>query len=106
VDGAVAALDALPTVVARVAGRVPVLMDSGVRRGSDVLKALALGADAVFLGRPYAYALAVAGEEGVRRVIDNLTADIDLELGLAGRRSVRDLDRAFLATQTCDAGVS
>ena len=96
VDGAVAALDALPVVVEAVGARVPVLMDSGIRRGADVLKALALGATAVLLGRPYAYALAAAGEAGVRRVIRNLHAEIDLELGLAGRRSVRDLDASLL----------
>jgi lactate 2-monooxygenase len=97
VDGAVAALDALPLVVDAVGGRVPVLMDSGIRRGADVLKAMALGAAAVLLGRPYAYALAAAGQAGVERVIRNLHADIDLELALAGQRSVRDLDRSLLS---------
>jgi lactate 2-monooxygenase len=97
VDGAVAALDALPVVVDAVRGRVPVLMDSGIRRGADVVKAMALGASAVLIGRPYAYALAVAGEAGVRQVIRNLRADIDLELGLSGRDSVRGLDRSLLS---------
>jgi lactate 2-monooxygenase len=100
VDGAVAALDALPAVhhaVERAAGqRVPVLMDSGVRRGADVLKAVALGARAVLFGRPYAYALAVAGEAGVRHALRNLLADVDLELALSGHASVRLLDRALL----------
>jgi lactate 2-monooxygenase len=97
VDGAVAALDALPVVVDAVRGRVPVLMDSGIRRGADVLKAMALGASAVLIGRPYAFALAAAGEAGVRQVIRNLRADIDLELGLSGRQSVRELDRSLLS---------
>jgi isopentenyl diphosphate isomerase/L-lactate dehydrogenase-like FMN-dependent dehydrogenase len=83
-DGAIGTLDALPGVVEAVAGRVPVLMDSGIRGGADAFKALALGATAVLLGRPYVYGLAVAGEEGVRAVIRNLVADFDLTLGLAG----------------------
>ena len=95
-DGATAALDALPLVAEAVAGRAPVLMDSGIRRAADVLKARALGATAVLLGRPYAYALAVAGEAGVRQVIRNLLAEIDLELALAGRRSLAEVDRSLL----------
>jgi isopentenyl diphosphate isomerase/L-lactate dehydrogenase-like FMN-dependent dehydrogenase len=91
VDGAIAALDALPPVLAAVDGRVPVLFDSGIRSGADLFKALALGARAVLLGRPYAYALAVAGEEGVRETIRNLVAEFDLTLGLAGCASVADL---------------
>ena len=78
VDGAIASLDALPTVVEAIAGRVPVLFDSGIRRGSDVFKALALGAQAVLLGRPYMWGLALAGESGVRDVLLNLLADLDL----------------------------
>lgn len=95
-DGAIATLDALPQVVEMVRGRIPVLMDSGIRRGADVVKALALGADAVLLGRPYAYALAVAGEAGVRQVIDCLIAQIELQLAISGRSSVRDLDRSLV----------
>jgi lactate 2-monooxygenase len=91
VDGAIGALDALPGVVEAVGGRVPVLMDSGIRTGADAFKALALGAAAVLVGRPYVYGLAAAGEEGVRRVIANLVADFDLTLGLAGWRSVAEL---------------
>ncbi len=90
VDGAIPTLDALPGVVAAVDGRVPILLDSGVRGGADVFKALALGARAVLIGRPYAYGLAIAGQAGVREVIDNLAADFDLTLGLAGCRSVED----------------
>ena len=72
-------------------------MDSGIRRGADVLKALALGADAVLLGRPYVYGLAVGGQAGVEAVIRQLLAETDLTLALAGGRSVRELDPSFLA---------
>lgn len=84
VDGAMASLDALPAIVEAIAGRVPVLLDSGVRGGADVFKALALGATAVLIGRPYCYGLAIAGESGVREVVQNFVADFDLTLGLAG----------------------
>jgi lactate 2-monooxygenase len=77
--------------------RVPVLFDSGIRRGPDVLKAIALGATAVLLGRPFAYALASDGEAGVRHVIRTLMADIDLTLALSGRTSMEDIDDSFLA---------
>jgi lactate 2-monooxygenase len=96
VDGAIGALDALPGVVGAVDGRVPVLFDSGVRGGADVFKAMALGAAAVCLGRPYTYGLAIAGEAGVREVIQNLVADFDLTLGLAGRTSVAQVTRDTL----------
>ncbi|MFZ5816440.1 MAG: alpha-hydroxy-acid oxidizing protein [Bacillota bacterium] len=96
-DGAVATLDALPAVCATVRGRVPVLLDSGIRRGADVIKALALGASAVLLGRPYAYALAVAGEKGVKAVIDHLAAQVELQMAIAGRSSIRQLDRSVLS---------
>jgi isopentenyl diphosphate isomerase/L-lactate dehydrogenase-like FMN-dependent dehydrogenase len=91
IDGETGALDALPGVVAAVDGRVPVLFDSGIRGGSDVVKALALGARAVLLGRPYVYGLATAGETGVREVIRNVLAELDITLGLAGCASVREL---------------
>ena len=91
VDGAVATLDALPGVVEAIDGNIPVLFDGGVRGGADVFKALALGATAVCVGRPYVYGLALGGEEGVRAVIRNLTADFDLTMGLAGRRSVSEI---------------
>ncbi len=84
VDGALGALDALPSVVAAVAGRVPVLFDSGVRGGADVFNALALGASAVCLGRPYVYGLALAGQQGVQDVIRNVLAELDLTMGLSG----------------------
>jgi lactate 2-monooxygenase len=96
VDGAIAALDALPSVVREVNGRIPVLFDSGIRRGADVFKALALGAKAVLLGRLYMYGLAVAGEPGVREVLLNLVADLDLTLALSGYASCAELDRSAL----------
>ena len=96
VDGAVAALDALPGVVDAVGGRIPVLFDSGIRTGADVFKAVALGARAVLLGRPVAYGLAVAGEAGVRAVIRNLVAEYDLTLGLSGWTSTSRIDPSAL----------
>jgi len=93
VDGAVASLDALIEVRDALGAEPSVLMDSGIRGGSDVLKALALGADAVLLGRPYVYGLAVGGQAGVEAVIRQLAAEIDLTLALIGGRSVRELDR-------------
>ena len=99
-DGGVAALDALPGVVDAVGDRTTVLFDSGIRRGADVFKAVALGARAVLLGRPYAYGLAVAGEQGVHDVLANLIADIDLTLGLAGCASFDEVGRASLVETT------
>jgi lactate 2-monooxygenase len=84
VDGAIAALDALPRVVDMVAGAVPVLFDSGVRCAADALKALALGARAVLLGRLYLWGLALAGEPGVRQVLRAFLAELDLSLALSG----------------------
>jgi isopentenyl diphosphate isomerase/L-lactate dehydrogenase-like FMN-dependent dehydrogenase len=96
VDGAVAALDALVEVRDEVGPDATVLMDGGIRRGADVVKALALGADAVLLGRLYAYGLAVGGAKGVEAVIRQLAAELDLTLALSGGRSVRDLDRSLV----------
>lgn len=96
VDGAIGALDALPRVCEVVQGQIPVLMDSGIRRGSDVMKAMALGAAAVLVGRPAMYGLAVAGQRGVKEVLTNLLADLDLSLALSGERSVRELKPSFL----------
>jgi 4-hydroxymandelate oxidase len=86
-DGAIASLDALPAVRGAVDGRVPVLLDGGVRRGSDIVTALALGATAVGIGRPALWGLAVNGEAGVGRVLDLLTAEIELAMALAGAPS-------------------
>jgi lactate 2-monooxygenase len=96
VDGAIAALDALPPVVAAVQQKIPVLFDSGIRYGSDAIKALALGARAVLLGRLYIWGLAVGGEQGVRDVVQNFLADFDLTMGLAGFRSVKELSPSIL----------
>ncbi|MDI1464020.1 alpha-hydroxy-acid oxidizing protein [Catellatospora sp. KI3] len=96
VDGATGSLDALPGIVDAVGGRVPVLFDSGVRGGADVVKALALGARAVCVGRPYFYGLALAGEQGVREVIRNLRAELDLTMALAGCASLADLTPELL----------
>jgi lactate 2-monooxygenase len=93
VDGSIATIDALPPVVEAVGGRIPVLLDSGIRGGGDAFKALALGASAVLLGRPYVYGLAIAGEDGVREVLQNYMADFDLTMGLAGCRSIAEIDR-------------
>ena len=91
VDGATSTIAALPGIAAEVAGRVPIIMDSGIRTGADAFKALALGATAVGIGRPYCYGLAIAGEKGVREVIENFQADFDLTMGLAGCRSVDEI---------------
>ncbi|GAB7020013.1 alpha-hydroxy-acid oxidizing protein [Halostagnicola bangensis] len=96
IDGAIPALEALPEVVEAVDGTVPILFDSGIRRGSDAFRALALGADAVLLGRPYAYGLAVGGEDGVRSVLGNFLADLDLTVGLAGCRTLEEIDRSTI----------
>jgi isopentenyl diphosphate isomerase/L-lactate dehydrogenase-like FMN-dependent dehydrogenase len=96
VDGAVGALDALREVRDAVGPDATVLMDSGIRTGADVVKALAVGADAVLLGRPYVYGLAVGGAAGVEAVIRRLAAELDLTCALAGVRSVGDLDRSMV----------
>lgn len=104
VDGALGALEALPDIVRTTGGRIPVLFDSGVRTGSDIFKALALGASAVCLGRPYAYGLALGGEAGVREVVQNLLADFDLTLGLAGCRSLDEVTRETLLPAPEESG--
>jgi L-lactate dehydrogenase (cytochrome) len=91
VDRSIAALDALPEVVGAVAGRAPVLLDSGIRSGADVFTAVALGARAVLLGRPFAWGLALAGEEGVRQVVSDVLGEFDLTLGLTGHTAVDQL---------------
>ncbi len=95
VDGAIGSLDALPGIVAA-AGELPVLFDSGVRTGADAVKALALGAAAVLLGRPWVYGLALGGEVGVEHVLKAFLADLDLQLGLSGHSSVSELSPASL----------
>ena len=102
VDGAVPSLDALVEVRDEVGPDAAVLMDGGIRRGADVLKALALGADGVLLGRLYAYGLAVGGAAGVEAVIRHLAAEVDLTLALAGGRSVRELEPSMVAAAAKD----
>jgi len=97
VDGAVASLDALIEVRDALPDAV-VLMDGGIRCGADIVKAVALGADAVLIGRPYVYALAVGGQRGVEELVQNLAAELDLTLALAGIGSVHELDRSWLTS--------
>jgi lactate 2-monooxygenase len=101
-DGAIATLDALPEVARAIGGQGTVLFDSGIRRGPDVFKALALGAQCVLLGRPYCYGLAVNGEQGVREVLVNFIADLDLTLGLAGCTSFAEARRENLVEMNDD----
>lgn len=93
-----ATIDALPYVADRVAGSVPILVDGGIRRGTDVLKALALGANAVLIGRPYLYGLGAAGEAGVTRVIALLQREFQMAMMLTGRTSVGRIDRSVIWT--------
>ncbi len=99
-DGVPATLDVLPEVVAAAGGTLEVLVDGGFRRGTDVVTALALGADAVLVGRPWMHGLAVGGESGVRHVLTTLRTEIDRTLALVGAVSVRDLDRSYLRDAT------
>ncbi len=95
-DTVPATIDALPRVVEAVAGRIPVMLDSGIRRGTDVLMALALGAKAVFIGRPYIYGLAAGGGKGVERVITILRDELERAMALTGRRSIAEIDATVL----------
>ncbi|MET7769117.1 lactate 2-monooxygenase [Nocardia sp. NPDC005366] len=98
VDGSIAAIDALPAVVATIGDRADVLFDSGVRTGSDMLIALALGAKAVLYGRPWVYGLGLAGRAGVRHALRLLLADFDSALGLSGCATPGDLNRSLIVT--------
>jgi 4-hydroxymandelate oxidase len=97
VDPSSASLDVLPAVAAQVAGRVPILLDSGVRTGADVFLALALGASAVVIGRLAAYGLAAAGEHGVRRTVELLTEELHILMTLAGIPDIGSLTAAAVA---------
>ncbi len=99
VAGARAALNALPDIVSVVKGQLPILFDSGIRRASDIFKAIALGAQAVLLGRPYTWALALAGEQGVHEYLLNIRADLDLTLALSGYTSFAGLDASSLVRE-------
>ena len=95
-DTVPATIDALPQVVERVQGRVPVIVDGGVRRGTDVIKALARGASAVGIGRPYLWGLGVAGAAGVTRVVEILRKELELAMALMGRPTLKSIDRSAL----------
>jgi 4-hydroxymandelate oxidase len=96
-DTVLSGADALPAIVDELAGALDVIVDGGIRRGTDVLKALALGADAVMVGRPILYGLALDGQRGARRVLEILLTELDTALGLAGASRPSELDRSFLA---------
>ncbi len=96
-DGVSSTIGALPAIAEAVGDRLPVLLDGGVRRGTDVLKALALGARAVLIGRPYLWALAADGEAGVSRVLTLLRDEIELAMALAGRPTIASIDRSLVA---------
>ena len=95
-DGVPASIELLPAVVDAVNGRIPVIMDSGIRRGTDVFKALALGADAVALGRPVLYGLALGGSQGVKSVYDRIGAELSRAMMIAGVANIGEIDASFL----------
>ena len=96
VDGTRATIEALPEITERVAGRIEILLDGGIRRGTDVLKALALGAKAVLIARPYLWGLAANGEEGVRRVLEILRDEIDCAMAQLGRPDIKSVDSTMV----------
>jgi len=96
-DTAPATIEALPRVVDAVGGKIPVLIDGGVRRGTDVVKALALGAQAALIGRPVLWGLAANGEEGAYRVLELLKAEFDLAMALCGARTIREIDKSLVS---------
>jgi 4-hydroxymandelate oxidase len=95
-DTVPATIEALPVVVDRISGRLPILVDGGVRRGTDVVKAIALGATAVLIGRPYCYGLAVAGAAGVARSVEILRTELEIAMQLMGRRTIKEIDATAL----------
>jgi len=99
VDGSLSSISALPEIVRVVNGKVPVLFDSGIRGGADAFKALALGATAVCIGRPYAFGLAIAGQQGVSEVLMNFMSDLELTMGLTGCKNISDIRGTTLARQ-------
>jgi lactate 2-monooxygenase len=96
VDGSASTISMLPEIAAAVNGQIPLIVDSGIRTGADAFKALALGASAVCIGRPYVYGLAIDGEQGVYDVLSNFWADFELTMGLAGCKNVGEINRACL----------
>lgn len=95
-DGVISSLDALPAIVEVAQGQIPVLIDSGIRRGSDVIKAIALGADAVLIGRPYIYALATGGQAGVEHLIGAFIQEITVSMGLVGAANIDQLRKSMI----------
>lgn len=95
-DTVPASIDALPAVAAKIAGRIPLLMDGGIRRGTDVLKAIANGASAILLGRPILYGLGIGGADGVQRVIEILRTEFEAAMALTGRTSIAAIDRSVI----------
>jgi isopentenyl diphosphate isomerase/L-lactate dehydrogenase-like FMN-dependent dehydrogenase len=95
-DSGRATIDSLPEVVAGVRGRVPVLLDGGIRRGTDVFKALAMGATAVGIGRPYIWGLASFGQEGVEKVLEILRQELLLAMRQAGTRSIAEINSSYV----------
>jgi isopentenyl diphosphate isomerase/L-lactate dehydrogenase-like FMN-dependent dehydrogenase len=95
-DSVLPTIEALPAVVEAVQGKIPVLVDGGIRRGTDVMKALALGANAILIGRPYVWGLAAFGQVGVQRVVELLRAELALSMGLAGKPTLASIDRSLV----------
>jgi lactate 2-monooxygenase len=96
IDGAIASLEALPPIVDAVGDGIAILLDSGIRSGADIFKALALGADAVLIGRPYLWGLALDGQSGVETVLRSLLAELDLTMTLSGFTSVAEIDSSVV----------
>lgn len=99
-DGALSSIAALPSIVDAVGGRMEVLMDGGIRSGQDVIKALALGAKGVFIGRAFLYGLGAMGEEGVTRCLDIIRKELDITMALCGKRDILDVDKSILVPGT------
>ena len=95
-DGMAGTLDVLPEIVDAVGGKIPVLVDGGIRRGGDVIKALALGARAILIGRPFLWGLAAFGQDGVQRVVEMLHGELRIDLGLSGAGNLKALNRSFI----------
>ena len=104
-DGALSTIDALPPIVDAVAGRVPVLLDGGIRRGTDVLKALALGATAVGIGKPVFFSLAVKGKEGVRHVFRLLKKEIETAMALCGVSNTKEISKSLVCRHPSGASL-
>jgi lactate 2-monooxygenase len=97
VDGSISTIEALPKITEVVNGKIPVLLDSGVRGGADAFKAIALGAQAVCIGRPYVYGLSIAGQQGVYEVLRNFMTDFELTMGLTGCKNISEITKETLA---------